>query len=262
MGPFHKSALKICSEVFLDDFELEWVYTRTMRSLGKISRFFSGNYKILLICLFLLFLLRPYGGMDFYLPIWKMTFAGSLVAAVFNCHHRRSIKIVCLILALPAIVFGWLNSLYPIAPIVITNVGITVCFLVICTYSILYGVILRARVTLETLRGVVCAYFMVAFAFAYAYYLIEYIIPGTFFITRQTISASSYAEYLAELIYFSFVTLLTIGYGDITPVKELGQTIVVLEGIVGQFYIAILVARIVAVYSISSFKGMIEKGKI
>jgi len=231
------------------------------RSIKKISGFFSGNYKVLLLLVFLLFLLRPLVGNDWYRPIWKMIFTFSLIAAVFNCNHRRSIKIICLILAIPTIVFGWLNIYYAKPTVVIANALVTFFFLAISTYSILCDVILRARVTLETLRGVICAYFMVAFAFAYAYYLIEYLFPGSFYLARQHISSSLYVEYLAQMIYFSFITLLTIGYGDVVAVKELGQTIVILEGILGQFYIAIIVARIVAVYSISSFKWMSRKGK-
>ncbi len=60
-------------------------------------------------------------------------------------------------------------------------------------------------------------------------------------------------------MYFSFVTLLTIGYGDITPLQAISQTFVILEGIIGQFYIAILVARIVSVYSLMQDKELLAK---
>ncbi len=60
------------------------------------------------------------------------------------------------------------------------------------------------------------------------------------------------------MLYFSFVTLLTIGYGDITAVKDTAQTAVIMEGIIGQFYIAILVARIVSIYSFFSDKKLIR----
>ena len=60
-------------------------------------------------------------------------------------------------------------------------------------------------------------------------------------------------------MYFSFVTLLTIGYGDITALKDLAQTCSILEGIAGQFYIAILVSRLVAVYSFYEHKLHLTK---
>ena len=61
------------------------------------------------------------------------------------------------------------------------------------------------------------------------------------------------------MMYFSFVTLITIGFGDITPLKDISQTVVILEGIVGQFYVAILVARIVSVYAFYADKELLAK---
>lgn len=227
------------------------------RLYRKIVEVFTGNYKILLLCLFLLFVFRPYGRTSWYLPFWKLLLTGALLSAVFNCNHRKPIKTVCLALALPTVILGWLNYVHPTKAIVIANAAITICFMGICTRSILCDVVVRARVTLETLRGVICAYFMIAFAFAYIYCLIEHVVPGTFLLARQPVLVSSYVEYLSEMLYFSFVTLLTIGYGDITAVKDVGQTVVIIQGILGQFYITILVARIVAVYSFASYKELI-----
>jgi voltage-gated potassium channel Kch len=53
---------------------------------------------------------------------------------------------------------------------------------------------------------------------------------------------------LSELLYFSFSTLTTIGFGDIVPVTRLGQVAAVLEGIIGQLFLAILIAKLVGVY--------------
>lgn len=61
----------------------------------------------------------------------------------------------------------------------------------------------------------------------------------------------AYAETISDLLYFSFITLLTVGFGDIIAVKDTAQTAVVFEGMIGQFYVAILVARLVSLYSLS-----------
>ncbi len=229
------------------------------KAFSSLHKLFSGYYNVLLICLVLLFIFRPYGRTSLYLPFWKLLLTMSLVAAVFNCNHHKNVRNICMFLAIPAVIFSWLNVVASTSPIFVINAAVTVVFLGICTCSILYDVVLRARVTLETLRGVICAYFMVAFAFAYTYYLIEYIIPETFQISTRHVVITSYAEYLSEMLYFSFVTLLTIGFGDITAVKDIGQTAVVIEGILGQFYIAILVARIVSVYSFSYNKKLLHE---
>ena len=219
----------------------------------------SGYYNFLLIFLIILFTSRPYDRGIVYVALWKLFFTCAFFTAIFNVKHHRGVKLSAVILAIPTLLFSWLE-LYGHSPqlFFIMNVLFTIAFLAVCTSSILFDVILHAKVTLETLRGVVCAYFMIAFLFAYVYYLIEYLFPGSFHLVERDVSFVTYSRNLSEMMYFSFVTLLTIGYGDITPLLNFSQTAVVLEGIVGQFYVAILVARIVAVYAFIADKKLIQ----
>jgi hypothetical protein len=169
------------------------------------------------------------------------------------------VKIVTIFLAIPTFLLTWLELFYTSEITFIFNVVFTLGFLWVCTASILHDVILNARVTVETLRGVVCAYFMIAFFFAYAYYMVEYLLPGSFHLLSRDVSFVTYSRNLSQMMYFSFVTLLTIGFGDITPLGDEAQSFVVVEGIIGQFYVAILVARIVSVYSLYSDKKLLAE---
>jgi len=227
--------------------------------LSRISRVCSSYYNFLLFFLFTLFILRPYDKGPVYHIIWKTILTGVILSAVYNCYHNRVIRIIASILGLFVGVGIWLvwaeTYNYP----VIINTFLTILFLSICTGSIIYDVVLKARVTMETLKGVVCAYFMVAFVFAYLYYLIEYLIPGSFEFTTRIVPLHFFSRYLSEMLYFSFVTLLAIGYGDISAVKNVAQTAAVIEGIFGQFYIAILVSRLVGVYSFYSNTKLVQK---
>ncbi|MBS0603425.1 MAG: hypothetical protein JSS60_00135 [Verrucomicrobia bacterium] len=219
----------------------------------------QGYYNYLLIFLIILFAFRPYDRGFEYLSLWKSLFTCTILTAIFNCKHHDRVKITAIILAVPTFIFGWVELFYTNPTFFVVNMLFTIAFLWVCTASILYDVILHAKVTVETLRGVVCAYFMIAFLFAYTYYLIEFLLPGSFhFITRDA-SFFTFSSNLSQLMYFSFVTLLTIGYGDITPLGDISQTIVILEGIVGQFYIAILVARIVSVYAFYADKKLLKQ---
>lgn len=224
-----------------------------------LQRFFSGNYNILLILLFLLFIFRPYDYHEIYIGVWKTLLTLSLIIAIFNCNHTRATKCTISILAVPTIILSWINLYETYRSVFIAVAVLTAVFMIICVSSIVYDVLLRARVTLETLRGVICAYFLVAFIFAYVYLLLEYVAPGTMTIRDQVHDIFPHTHYFSDMLYFSFVTLLTIGFGDIVAVKEWGQTAVVMEGIIGQFYIAILVARIVSVYSFLSDKRLLKE---
>ena len=233
--------------------------TRVKHILQSARHFASGYYNLLLVCLFLLFIFRPYDRGPLYTSTWKFLLTVMLLSAIFNCNHGKKIKWTATLLAIPTITFSWLNMFHYQDLAVIGNCVFTIAFLLICTSSIIYDVVLKATVTFETLRGVICAYFMVAFVFASLYFLIEYLIPGSFKHIQREVPYTGLSNYMSEMLYFSFITLLTIGYGDITPLKDVGQTAVVIEGMIGQFYVAILVARLVAVYSLYSNKGRLSK---
>ena len=229
-----------------------------MKLWKRATGFFSGYYSLLLIFLFLLFILRPYDRGFVYLSIWKGCLTVVFFSSIFNCKHNRVIQITAMILGIPTFILTWVNLFDTNQNMLVINALFTVLFISCVTASILYDVIMRARVTLETLRGVICAYFMIAFAFGYMFYLVEFLVPGTIHFEGRTVLIQNFTHFLSEMLYFSFVTLLTIGYGDVTAVYDTGQTIAVIEGIIGQFYIAILVARIVSVYAFYSERKLIK----
>jgi len=226
--------------------------------LEKIRSFFSGYYTLLLLSLIILFIFRPYERGALYLATWKVFLSLAFLSAIFNCKHARGIRMLAICLSVPSFFFTWINFFDRNEFLLFWNAAFSVLFISCVTASIVYDVVLRAKVTMETLRGVICAYFMVAFAFAYIYYLIEFVAPGTMHFTTHPASIHSFNHFLSEMLYFSFVTLLTIGYGDITVVGDIGQTFAVIEGIIGQFYVAILVARIVSVYALYSDKKFLK----
>ena len=225
----------------------------------KVIDFITSNFTELLTFLILLFIFRPYDRGGIYTVVWQILLTAAFIASVFNCHHHYAVKTAMLILGIPAIVFNWL-SVYEQNPYYLgIFLTATALFILVSAGSIIQRVILNARVTLETLRGAICVYFMIAFAFAFIYYLIEFLLPGSFHLIYSDAKIYDHNHYISEMIYFSFVTLLSIGYGDITAIRDVGQTFTILEGIIGQFYVAILVARLVAVYTLMSKDGHLDK---
>lgn len=212
----------------------------------------THRYNLLLLSLVLLFVFRPYNANPFYLGIWKLLLTTAILAAIFNCKHSKKIKITEVFLAIPAILFSWvvLWTRLPWASIVTSTLSILFTFL--CTASIIHDVLVRKKASFNMLKGVICAYLLVGIGFAHFFWLLEFLHPGTFVITYKTISISSFAEYFSEMLYFSFSTLLTIGFGDIVPSSDLSQSLASLEGMIGQFYMVILVARLVSLRSLES----------
>lgn len=113
--------------------------------------------------------------------------------------------------------------------------------------------ILRSKeVSADTLYGAVCVYLLLGLLWASIYGFLEYLSPGIVFVANN----SGVVEHLTtnEVIYYSYTTLTTLGYGDVIALTPEGRIISVLEAIVGQLFLAFLVARLVATYTANALK--------
>jgi hypothetical protein len=93
----------------------------------------------------------------------------------------------------------------------------------------------------EHLYAALSAYLMAGVFFGLLYFLVERLSPGTFTSSTPLTQTSA--------IYFSFVTLATLGYGDIAPRGDIARGIAIIEGVGGQLFLAVLVARLVSLYT-------------
>ncbi len=94
----------------------------------------------------------------------------------------------------------------------------------------------------SNLHAAAAIYLLLGFAFATAYQLLHVLHPGAFRIPEDTGASKD------TFLYFSFVTLTTMGYGDITPVTGTARMLSVLEAIIGQIYLVVSVSRLVGLY--------------
>ena len=119
---------------------------------------------------------------------------------------------------------------------------IPVALLVTATLPVTISRVLGHRhVTFETILGAVCIFVLVGLLFAFAFLAVDGLQDAAFF--RQG-GAHDQGEYL----YFSFVVLTTLGFGDLSPTDGLPQALVVLEALIGQIFLVTLVARLVTLW--------------
>jgi hypothetical protein len=132
---------------------------------------------------------------------------------------------------------GWLETSRYVA---------TPLFLFWVSIMLLRDIVLRSHaVTEDLILGAVNVYLMIGIGFAFVYGLIEHFQPGSFTGLEELASTPDQVLYF---LYFSFITMSTLGYGDISPLTPHGMTTTYIEAIFGQLYLAILVARLVAMY--------------
>jgi hypothetical protein len=130
--------------------------------------------------------------------------------------------------------------------------GVTLWILVFTTWTILSTIVRNSQVTLETLKAAICVYLLIGLLWVYLFALIDLALPGSFLI-RRSIDGNLYGhlvvpEAFPKLLYFSYSTLTTLGYGDVLPLSGPAQTFSYLEAIVGQIYLTMLIARLVGMH--------------
>jgi voltage-gated potassium channel Kch len=116
----------------------------------------------------------------------------------------------------------------------------------LCAGSILSVVFRAGRITLDGILASVVAYQLIGLFFAQIYTLAIVVDPSSLHLPDGVQPSS--ATFQVEMIYFSFVTLATLGYGDILPDSNLTRSVAILEAIIGQFYVAVIVAVLVSAF--------------
>ena len=202
----------------------------------------------LLIALALLFFLFPFveevkGGE----LIVSILFSLVLFAAILAVADRKRVLLIALVLAVPAVGGRWINHVRPdLVPPAVFLVGGLV--LIIFVVAHLLRFVLRApSVTTEVLCASISAYLMLGLMWTMAYWLVDQLTPGGAFSFNTNAGARSMNGFTG--FYFSFITLSTVGYGDITPVSRIARWLAALEAMTGLLYVAVLIARLVALYS-------------
>ena len=120
--------------------------------------------------------------------------------------------------------------------------------IVFCVVMILRYVLTSHEVTVDTIFGAVVAYFLIAFMFSSIYQAVAIVEPASFNMPTGPAIAERNTRNI-EFAYFSFVTIATLGYGDIVPRLPVARILSILEAAIGQFYMAVVVAGLVSTHA-------------
>jgi hypothetical protein len=118
------------------------------------------------------------------------------------------------------------------------------CFLLFAVSRLLYYLMRRGRITADKLHAALAIYILGAFLWAALYTFVNHIDPGSFLVNTNRTGPPNYYD----MLYLSFTTLTSTGYGDLTPATRPAESLVILEQIAGVFYVAVLIARLSGLY--------------
>lgn len=166
-----------------------------------------------------------------------------LLAAVNAVSDNRRIQFIALALAILAILLMWANAADPSTPGRVAGLLLFVALNTATIGLVLRRIVLAPTVTSEIFFAGIALYLLIGVTWALIYIVMDTIDPGAFEILSPTLEKG-----WSEFLYFSFATLTTLGYGDISPDAPFARTWAVMEAVIGVLYIAILVARLVSLY--------------
>ncbi len=158
--------------------------------------------------------------------------------------HRLAFALVSFALAAT-----WLNQLWPQKCPALTFILPAIAFLGVVTASLLRFILRAKRVDANVLCAGISVYLILGLLWGLAYTFVAQVNPSAFSFNPRSGTAAVMSGFTA--IYFSFTTLMTVGYGDITPVADVARMLAMLEAMTGTLFVGVMIARLVSLYSAS-----------
>jgi len=213
-----------------DDFSQRFSIVRTL-----------GRQHYLLLSLVALLVLLPAFTSPGGSPLWLSVLLTAVVVTGPLSLARTPLPFyVSLILGLTMVGTRWIDPQRQIISMLYLRDAATVLFFLLLSIMIFYGYLLRNRaVTVDTLFAAVNAYLCIGIMYAFGYYFVLEATPGAF--QGALLDSPTFDV----CVYLSFVTMTTLGYGDITPQTNFAAVLTWTQAVVGQLYIALTIARVV-----------------
>jgi len=201
-----------------------------------------NRFSFLLTSIVLFMILRPFVedlvGLSFLMEIFV---SAILLSGIYAVSEDRVTLIFALLTGLPALLTNWSFQILKIPSLLLTHHICGGLFFAVATVIIIRHLVNQKVITADLIWGAVCGYFLLGFMWGDIFSLLETIQPGSFNLGEKGVPD------IDSLIYFSFVTLATLGYGDIVPLTKQAQSLAIIEAVMGQMYLVVNIAALVAI---------------
>ena len=215
------------------------------KSLTTKGWFYKEKFTLLLVILVFYSIAAPFFSGFLQAKFFtNFFFLIILLSAVFAVSSKKAHFILILIISGLRIVLFCYTLFVSSENLLIIDIILQIIFFS-CLIFIIGGYFYRYdSVSRNTISAALICYILLVLLWSDLYFLVELKFPNSFTVAHEAIKASP-----AILGYFSFVTITTLGYGDISPVSEQARNLAVFEAFVGQMYVAVLIARLVAIHT-------------
>ncbi len=223
------------------------------------------NFTGVLVTILLLFVLAPlFNSHAQVTEIWFCAFLSVVITTVYALnfpprhqpnkkHGSQHLWLGIMLLAINLAAYLTEQSAKPILAIILAALLMNVLFFSYAASAFFMRVFKSQRVTLHIIGGAICIYLFAGIIWGLLYGVIEMLIPHSFnaniFDNGAHLASKGWLEaFLRNHLYFSFITMTTLGFGDILPLSMPARYLSALQGIFGQIYLSVLVARLVGMH--------------
>lgn len=216
-------------------------------------------FGVLLLALFLMMFLAPctslltmafpsFHGVLAIVPLSLLVIGASMLA-LWKRSKNHAFHLFAGGLLIVLLTFGSLVSHHAMA---LAQVAAQILFLAYVLGIVIKSVFSAGEITSDILCGAVCVYLLFGILAGLVFVLMEFLVPGSFIISSINASPvqqeSSFLREPGWLLYFSFVTLTTVGYGDVLPANAIARSLAVLVAVIGQILLMVQIARLVGLH--------------
>ena len=201
------------------------------------------RYFFLLISLLSLILITPLFQGVVPLPLLlDISITGIFLSALYAISQKTQRLPLAVGLLLPVVAGMWVTYFVHIPYLRLVADCCAILFFAFTIILLLSSLLREHEITLDVIYGVIAVFFLMALMWAFIFDVIEALRSGSFQITSSTLHGTR-----VHFVYYSFITITTVGYGDILPVTLTARAFSIVEMIVGQVYLVVLVARLVGI---------------
>jgi hypothetical protein len=209
-----------------------------------IKQLLEARFLVLLILILLMLVLTPF--LDEFIEtriLMDVFLTAIFIFIIYSIRLKRSQAIIAFVLVLPLIIATWSTYFVEIKTLSMLTRIFGALFFAYAAINILRIIVKSEKVTRETIFAAIFAYLLIALMWAFLYMILELVSPGSFSFPDKGFQGET-----MRYEYLSFVTITTLGYGDITPVTDKASALVIIEAVIGQIYLVVLVAWLVGMH--------------
>lgn len=213
--------------------------------MGIVSRLWKADWHLSFLLGMLLvsvFVLYPISNRAWIGILLESSLSLMLISGVALVARRPAARVFTTILALGTAAIGWVRLYAPSQRLTVIGVAMWIVFFALLAAVILIRVFHEGRINVHRIQGAVAAYLLLGLIWSGCYRLVMEIDPEAF----SPAAVGDEGTLMSRLVYFSFATLTTVGYGDVTAVATAARSLALLEALTGQLFPAVLIARLVS----------------